>query len=107
MANNELAEGALLSIQQLLDDGGIPRGTFVDDQVRNLVALYNRRGDRLQEVVALAKEMRDVLNKALNEPLIYTGAIEEPMRTCGIGRVKPVLMPALSVLTRADALLGE
>ena len=49
MANNGIAGGALLSIQRLLDDGGIPRGTFADDQVRNLVALYNRRGTALIE----------------------------------------------------------
>jgi hypothetical protein len=47
--NEEMASGALLAIQELLDSGGIPRGTFADDQVRNLVALYNQRGDALQE----------------------------------------------------------
>lgn len=43
----EMAEGALRAIHDLLDDGGIPRGTFADDQVRNLVALYNQRGDEI------------------------------------------------------------
>jgi hypothetical protein len=47
-----LAHGALKAIQALLDDGGIPRGTFADDQVRNLVALYNRRGDEIEHLRA-------------------------------------------------------
>jgi hypothetical protein len=47
MESNGLAEGALRSIQQLLDDGNIPRGTFADEQVQNLVAMYNQRGDAL------------------------------------------------------------
>lgn len=46
--NETMAAGALGAIQKLLDDGGIPRGTFADDQVCNLVALYNRRGWALQ-----------------------------------------------------------
>lgn len=37
-----MALGALDSIQKLLDEGGIPRGTFAYDQVRNLVAMYNK-----------------------------------------------------------------
>jgi hypothetical protein len=64
MSNNELAEGALLSIQRLLDDGGIPRGTFADEQVQNLVALYNQRGAALIEA-------RDALIRALCEPDFY------------------------------------
>lgn len=36
----EMAIGSLHAIHNLLDDGGIPRGTFADDHVRNLVALY-------------------------------------------------------------------
>ena len=45
-----MAQGALEAIRDLLDDGGIPRGTFADDQVRNLVTLYNQRGDRITEL---------------------------------------------------------
>ena len=51
----EMAIGSLQAIHNLLDDGGIPRGTFADDHVRNLVALYNQRGDeieRLREALA-------------------------------------------------------
>lgn len=46
----EMASGALISIHELLDNGGIPRGTFADDQVRNLVALYNQRGDEIERL---------------------------------------------------------
>ena len=53
--NEEMASCALASIQVLLDDGGIPRGTFADDQVRNLVALYNQRGARILELEEVAK----------------------------------------------------
>lgn len=38
----EMAFGCLHSIQELLDSGGVPRGTFADDQVRNLVAMFNK-----------------------------------------------------------------
>lgn len=48
--NAEMAEGALDAIQRLLDDGGIPRGAFADDQVGNLVALYNQRGDIIRSL---------------------------------------------------------
>lgn len=48
--NEEMAEGALRAIQELLDKGDIPRGTFADDQVRNLVAFYNRRGLEIDEL---------------------------------------------------------
>jgi Helix-turn-helix domain len=37
----EMARGALQAIHELLDSGGVPRGTFADDHVRNLVAMYN------------------------------------------------------------------
>lgn len=40
--NEEMACGALEAIHRLLDNGGIPRGTFADDQVRNLIAIYNK-----------------------------------------------------------------
>lgn len=53
--DEEMARGALDSIHALLDDGGIPRGTFADDHVRNLVALYNQRGDEI-------KKLNDVLD---------------------------------------------
>jgi hypothetical protein len=53
---DELAQGALDSIRALLDDGCIPRGTFADDQVRNLVALYNLRGDRIAKLEACVNE---------------------------------------------------
>ena len=42
--NADMAQGALAAIRKLLDDYGIPRGTFADEQVQNLVGLYNRRG---------------------------------------------------------------
>ena len=57
-----MAEGALSAIKALLDDGGIPRGTFADDQVRNLVALYNQRGDAINRLEAQCAAMRKVLN---------------------------------------------
>ena len=47
---DELAQGALDAIHALLDEGGIPRGTFADDHVRNLVVLYNQRGDHIAEL---------------------------------------------------------
>ena len=50
--NCDLAHGALDNIRELLDDGSIPRGTFVDDQVRNLVALYNWRGEEIERLRA-------------------------------------------------------
>ena len=48
----EMASGALVAIKTLLDSGNIPRGTFADDQVRNLVALYNQRGDHITQLEA-------------------------------------------------------
>lgn len=48
--DGEMAAGALDAIHALLDDGGIPRGTFADDHVRNLVVLYNQRGARIEEL---------------------------------------------------------
>ena len=50
--NAEMAHGALHAIHDLLDDWGIPRGTFADDHVRNLVAMYNQRGLRIRELEA-------------------------------------------------------
>ena len=46
----EMASGALVAIQSLLDGGGIPRGMYADDQVRNLICLYNRRGDEIERI---------------------------------------------------------
>lgn len=50
--DKDMAEGALQAIQELLDSGGIPRGTFADDQVRNLVVMYNQAVDLVREAVA-------------------------------------------------------
>ena len=47
-----LARGALGAIHALLDSGGIPRGTFADDHVRNLVVFYNWQEDALREIAA-------------------------------------------------------
>ena len=46
--NSGMAACALKAIQELLDDGGIPRGPFPDDQVRNLVAMYNQQKAKLE-----------------------------------------------------------
>jgi len=51
-ADADMARGALAAIQDLLDDGGIPRGTFGDEQVQNLVVLYNQRGDEIKRLRA-------------------------------------------------------
>jgi hypothetical protein len=59
IVNASMAEGALAAIHELLDSGGIPRGTFADDHVRNLVALYNQRGDRIAELEAPLKKHND------------------------------------------------
>jgi len=40
--NATMAEGALNAIHQLLDSSGIPRGTYGDDHVCNLVVMYNK-----------------------------------------------------------------
>lgn len=53
LTNAEMGDQALEAIQQLLDSGDIPRGTFADDQVRNLVAMYNQRGERIKELEAI------------------------------------------------------
>lgn len=53
-----MAAGALAAIHALLDDGGIPRGTFADDHVRNLVALYNQRGAELDRLRAALDHIR-------------------------------------------------
>lgn len=58
--NNVMAHGALKSIRDLLDSGGIPRGTFPDEQVRNLVVMYNEaleKLDVLQKKVAKIDEL--------------------------------------------------
>lgn len=60
----DMAAGALAAIRNLLDDGGIPRGTFGDDQVRNLVALYNQRGDELTRLRARIAAALDALRTA-------------------------------------------
>lgn len=56
--NAEMAHGALHAIHELLDDGGVPRGTFADDHVRNLVAMYNQRGMRIRELEAECAAIR-------------------------------------------------
>jgi len=65
IADAELAQGALASIRALLDDGKIPRGTFADDQVRNLVAMYNQQ----REALKLAREVfRDLCRPYTGNP---------------------------------------
>lgn len=62
-ATDEMAAGALDAIQTLLDSGEVPRGTFPDDQVRNLVALYNGAKSDLAEISArAAAEHRELLH---------------------------------------------
>jgi hypothetical protein len=51
--NRDMAGGALDAIQRLLDSGGIPRGTFADEQVHNLVVMYHQRGAE----IALLREL--------------------------------------------------
>ena len=45
--NNDMCRSVLDEIKNGLTELGIPRGTYGDDQVWNLVSLYNRRGDLL------------------------------------------------------------
>ena len=59
----EMALGALDAIQKLLDDGRIPRGTFADEQVQNLVALYNQRGDEIERLHAVVTAAADLMNR--------------------------------------------
>ena len=48
--NREMAEGAMDCVHDLLDRLGIPRGTFADDHVTNLVVCYNKRGKALKAI---------------------------------------------------------
>jgi hypothetical protein len=50
VCTHDMASGAIDAIRRGLDQMKIPRGTFSDDQVRNLAALYNQRGDYIREL---------------------------------------------------------
>ena len=71
-AGADMARGALAAIQDLLDDGGIPRGTFGDEQVQNLVALYNQRGDEIERLRAACQDVSAMLHAA-NRPSLPAG----------------------------------
>jgi len=57
--NRDMAECLLDYIQQALENFGVPRTTFTDDQFDNFVAMYNRRGDMLSAVTKEAAVLRD------------------------------------------------
>ena len=82
MAELELAAGALAAIQRLLDSGNIPRGTFADDQVRNLVALYNQRGDEIER-------LRDNIAELVRQPAAgaMTGRPQDHVLVAAINRI--------------------
>lgn len=49
-------------------------------------------------LLAENKRLREALEAILDAPIIYTGAIEEPMRTCGIGGVTKLVKNAEAAL---------
>ena len=64
----DMAHGALHNIQELLDSGNVPRGTFADDQVRNLVAMYNQvKHERDAAFRAGAEAMQEAAAKLHDE----------------------------------------
>lgn len=61
----ELARGALDAIHRLLDSGGIPRGTFADDHVRNLVCFYNWQEEALHQIAVGKGNAQEVATAVL------------------------------------------
>ena len=59
---------------------------------------YRPPVDRASLDAELLKQCRDVINGLIDAPIIYTGDIKEPIRTCGMGMVEGVLKPALDAL---------
>jgi hypothetical protein len=98
----EMADGALDAIQKLLDEGNVPRGTFPDDQVRNLVAMYNRRGD---EIDALRRAIVGSAERFIS-PFPAPTAYQTEILACMIEEVAEIIEEALiligsSVIKRA------
>lgn len=52
-------------------------------------------------LIAAAPELYEALDALINAPIIYTGATEEPMVTCGLEMVQPFLNSALAALSKA------
>lgn len=53
-------------------------------------------------LIAAAPALYEALVALINAPIIYTGAIEEPIATCGIDSVKPFLDQAHAALALAE-----
>jgi hypothetical protein len=51
-ASEIMAEGAMDAVHDLLDRMGVPRGTFPDDHVANLVVWYNRKCAEIRKLEA-------------------------------------------------------
>jgi hypothetical protein len=50
-----MAAGALAAIDEKLDRIGIPKGTFADDQVHNLIAMWLERGREIEQMRELVE----------------------------------------------------
>lgn len=70
--NAEMAECVLDAIKRILTDIGIPEGTWTEDRVLNLVAMYNLRGDML-----------DNRTHELNAKTIEAEALKKQCETLG------------------------
>ena len=75
--DDAMAHGALKAIRDLLDDGKIPRGTFADDQVRNLVALYNQRGDEIGRLRQALEGIRGIAFQPCKDEMCYRPTLEK------------------------------
>lgn len=51
-ADEFMAGGALDAVHDLLDQMDVPRGTFADDHVRNLIVMYNCKCAEIRKLEA-------------------------------------------------------
>lgn len=58
--NAEMAAGALSAISDALTAGSIPKGTFADDQVRNLIAFYNWQRKALEAIAGREEDPEQI-----------------------------------------------
>lgn len=59
----DMARGAFDSMLQMLDQLGVPKGTFSDDQLLNFIAMYNNRGD---VITSLQSQLESLRNKDID-----------------------------------------
>lgn len=66
--DTDMAKGCFVSMIQMLDLMGVPKGSYSDDRLYNFIVMYNKRGDL---ITSLTNELEALRNNQTDKSIFH------------------------------------